>query len=252
MRRLLLILALTCAAWPGAVLSSEAALPEPLQLFVADQAAPKMFIQDHKPVGYMTELAVEALQRAGYEVEVQAYPWARTVSYAQAGFGVITSFSRTPERNELYLFSTPIYEDRVLMITRQGAGLQLNGLSDLAGLHAGVQQGASFGPDFETALPTINVQWDANASSRLQKLVAGRIDVAILSGGPPAVRHYATRAGIDLSLLEVQENHLVVDANHIAVARSREDAHDIIRRINVAIESMLSDGTSSMIIGRYE
>jgi polar amino acid transport system substrate-binding protein len=251
-RRHLLIAALSCAAWTAAALAAEAAPPAQLALYVAADAAPKMFLQDAKPTGYMTELAHEALRRAGYDVEVRSYPWARTVMYAQSGFGVITSLSHTPERDKLFVFSDPIYEDRVLMITRHGAGLQLSGLADLTGLRVGVQQGASFGPAFEAALQHFVVERDDSADKRLRKVAAGRIDVALLSGGPPALRYYATRAGVDLSLLDVQKSPLLVDSNHIAVARSRPDADEIIRRVNAAIAAMRKDGSGTRILGRYE
>jgi polar amino acid transport system substrate-binding protein len=251
-RRRQLIVALACAAWTAAGLAADASPPSQLALYVAADAAPKMFLHDGKPTGYMTELAHEALRRAGYDVEVRSYPWARTVMYVQSGFGVITSLSHTPERDKLFVFSDPLYEDRVLMITRRGAGLQLSGLADLTGLRVGVQQGASFGPAFEAALANFVVERDDSADKRLRKVAAGRIDVAILSGGPPAVRYYATRAGVDPGLLDVQKSPLLVDSNHIAVARSRPDADEIIRRVNTAIAAMRKDGNSARILGRYE
>jgi ABC-type amino acid transport substrate-binding protein len=251
-KRRLLLVTMACAGWASQAFPADASSSTRLVLLIADQAAPKMFIEDGKPIGYMTELAAEALRRAGYDVEIQAYLWARSVVYAQAGMGVITSLSHTPERDKLFLFSHPIYEDKVLMITRRGAGLRLNGLHDLAGRRVGFQQGASFGPEFEAALPTFEAERDVNASNRLRKLLAGRLDVAILSGGPPAVRYYAMRASIQPDDLEVQKSPLVVDTNHIAIARSRPDAQEVIQRVNGALAAMRSDGSSARIIGRYE
>ncbi len=225
---------------------------ERLTLFVADEAAPKMFLRDGKPVGYMTELAIEAMRRAGYSVDVQAVPWARAVAFAQNGKGVITSFSRTPEREKQFVFSDPVYEDAVLMITRKSDGLRLDGMVGLSGYRLGAQLGASFGPAFEAALPSLKVERDEGPETRLRKLLANRIDVALLSGGLPAVRFYAAKGGVDINNLTVQARPLVVDANYFAVVRSRPDAQEIIRRLNTSLATMRNDGTADRIQAGYE
>lgn len=245
---LLLASVLPVCAQAGAVRGEE----ERLTLFVADEAAPKMFLRDGKPAGYMTELAIEAMRRAGYTVDVQAVPWARAVASAQNGRGVITSFSRTPEREKQFVFSDLVYEDAVLMITRKSDGLRLDGMTGLSAYRLGAQLGASFGPAFEAILPSLNVERDEGADTRLRKLLANRIDVALLSGGLPAVRFYAAKGGVDINSLTVQARPLVVDANYFAVLRSRSDAQEIIRRLNTSLATMRSDGTAERIQAGYE
>ena len=93
---------------------------------------------------------------------------------------------------------------------------------------------------------------DSSGDSRLNKLIAERIDAAILSGGNTAVKYYSKIAGVDMSLLTVQTPPLVVDLNYIGIAKTRPDQAEVTSRLNAAIAALRADGSIAKIVAAWE
>ncbi|MDR7304781.1 transporter substrate-binding domain-containing protein [Rhodoferax saidenbachensis] len=224
-----------------------------LKLLVASQVAPKMFLDDDgKPTGYVTQVAAAIIRRAGYTPVVEAVPWARAYKLAQEGEGVLAGLSKTIERGKIFSFTDVVLEDRVQVITLKKADLKISQFSDLKGKRVGIQRGSSYGEQFEAALPLFHEDRDNSGDSRLNKLVAERIDAAVLSGGNTAVKYYSKLAGVDMSLLTVQTPPLVVDLNYIGIAKTRPDQAEVMSRLNAAIAAMRADGGIAKIVAAWE
>jgi len=224
-----------------------------LNLLVASQVPPKMFVtDDDKPTGYFTDLAVAIFVRAGFLPNVVAVPWARAMFLAQNGDGVIVSLSMTPERQEIYVYSDVVLEDRVLIVTMKKAHITAASLADLKGKRVGYNRGSSYGVKFDAELPLVDGQPDASSKLRLQKLAAGHIDAAIISGGMASVRYNAQLAGIAMPELTVQTTPLALDKNYLGIAKSRPDATQVIKKLNTAIASMKADGSIAKIMAAWE
>ena len=226
--------------------------PPHLRLFTSSQTPPKTYLAQGVPAGYLVEISAEALRLAGYVPEVEAIPWARAVEAAQAGDGVITAFSHTPERDRLFDYSDVVFDDRIVLVTRRGADFPFASLKDLAGHTIGIQRGSSYGPALEAVLDTFVPVRDSGHVERLRMLVAGRIDAAIVSGGVPAVLFNAGAAGIELHDLVIHSTPIAIDPNYMAVAKSRPDGAEILGRINAALEQMNRTGMIRKIIAAYE
>jgi polar amino acid transport system substrate-binding protein len=225
---------------------------QPLRLFTSSQTPPKSYLDHGKPVGYIVELSVEALRRAGYAVEVEALPWARAVAEAETGAGAITSFSRTAERERIFDYSDLVFMDRVVLVTRRSADFPFESLKDLADRTIGIQRAGSYGPELEAMLDTFRVVRDGGHCERLKMLAAGRIDGAIVSGGAAAVAFNAGSVGLDLRDLVVHDTPIAIDPNFIAVAKSRPDAPELLERVNRALADMAGDGTTRRIVATYQ
>jgi len=224
----------------------------PLRVLASEQTAPKTYMDHGRPAGYLVEITGEALRRAGYVAEIEALPWARAVAQAEAGDGLVTGFSRTPERDELFDYSDAVYDDRVVLVTRRGADFPFDSLADLNGRSIGIQRGSSYGAGLEAMLDQFHVVRDNGHCERIKMLGAGRIDAAIVSGGVAAVLLNAATAGIDPHDLVIHRVPVAIDPNYIAIAKSRPDGHEILRRINLALATMATDGTTARIIAAYE
>lgn len=235
------------------LVASAAEAEAPLLVLTSAQTAPKTFQDEHdRASGYLVEITAEALHRAGYVAQIEALPWARAVAQAEAGEGLVTGFSRTPERDQLFEYSDAVYDDRVVLVTRRAADFPFNSLADLAGHSVGIQRASSYGPALEAMLDQINIARDNGHCERIKMLGAGRIDAAIVSGGVPAVLYNAAVAGVDPHDLVIHAIPVAIDPNYIAIAKTRPDAHEILGRINVALADMARDGTTVRIIAGYE
>lgn len=250
--------ALSAAVILGATISltnatsaQETAKPD-LVLLVADASMPKMYVKDGTVLGFISEIAIEAVKRAGYNPIVRTSPWMRAYNAAKEAAGIIPSLSYTEERSKIFLFSKPMYEDRVLLVTLAERNLAFNGLKDLAGLTIGNMRGGLYGPEFEAAIPTFKMEEDNSADGRLRKLLAKRIDGAIMGGGLAAVRYNTELIGADMKALTIHPTPLTVDKNHFGVAKAIPNAADVVGRLDKALESMWADGSIRQIVARYE
>ena len=250
-RGLVLAVLVGCIAGAGAVRAASGDPPH-LRLFTSSQTPPKTYLDQGVPAGYLVEISAEALRRAGYVPEVEAIPWARAVEAAQAGEGVITAFSHTPDRDRSFDYSDVVFDDRVVLVTRRGADFPFLTLKDLAGHTIGIQRGSSYGPALEAALGMFVPVRDSGHIERLRMLVAGRIDGAIVSGGIPAVLFNAGAAGIELHDLIIHATPIAIDPNYMAIAKSRPDAAEILGRVNSALGEMNRTGMIEKIIAAYE
>ncbi|MBV8618661.1 MAG: amino acid ABC transporter substrate-binding protein [Curvibacter sp.] len=245
-RRALVLFGLTLAG-----LHAVAAEPE-LTMLVGSLNAPKMFLSEEgRPTGYFTELADALARRAGYSPRLVAVPWPRAVLMAEQGDGVVASLSRTPERERLFLFSDPILEEKILIVTLKRSNLTAASLADLQGRKVGLSRGSKYGARFVEELPLVETQEDDSTVARLKKLSLGRIDAAIVYGGMASVVYNAQLAGVDMADLTVQGTPLALDKNYFGIAKTRPDAAAVLRNLNAANAAMKADGGISAILHRW-
>lgn len=247
-RTVVLVVAIVMSVYSYCVMAQQT-----LTIYVADNIPPKMFVGgDRKVTGFLTELTEAIVQRAGYRPEIVAEPWVRAVKSAEEGKGVITGFSKNPEREKIFAFSDSFYEDKVLIVTLKKLGITANSLADLKGKKVGIQRGSSFGAAFEKDLPNVIEDRDNTTEQRIKKLAAERIDAAIITGGLASVAYNAKLAGVAMSDLTVQPTPLAVDQNYIGLANTRADRADVMKKLNAAIAAIKEDGTAKKIVAKWE
>ena len=63
--------------------------------------------------GFLAELAIETFKRAGYDAEINFYPWARAMLVARERVDhCLLGVSITEERKEWFCFLDPLFYDR--------------------------------------------------------------------------------------------------------------------------------------------
>ncbi|HXP97748.1 MAG TPA: transporter substrate-binding domain-containing protein, partial [Telmatospirillum sp.] len=154
---LLFIVPFTTTAFVGCTLAADGPAKTRLPLLVGESNAPKMFLKDGKPTGYILEIAVEAMHRAGYEPDVQSMPWARALKNAQAGAGIVPSLSFSEERAKTLLFSGPMCTESVVLVTRADHDFPFNSVKDLSAHVLGNSIGSHYGPEYDAALPSFKI-----------------------------------------------------------------------------------------------
>lgn len=224
------------------MLLTVAARAQSLVMYSSAHTAPKQFADGGRPSGYAVNLGVAILRRAGFEPETRALPWARAIKEVEAGRGVLAPvFSRTPEREQLFLFSLPVLEDAVVLVQDAARPFPFATPRDLIGKRVGTTRAARFGAELNAVLPQLRINEDGEPPQRLAMLLAGRLDAAVIAGGEQAVRYNAQRAGIALSRLRIVGNPLLLDSNYFAIARAHPEAEAIMARINAAISRMKAE-----------
>lgn len=231
--------------------SVAAALAEDqITLLGSNDLAPKSWLDDGVPRGYAVDTAAEVLRRCGYQVSVKLEPWPRAVEDADRGVGVITHFSKTPDREAKFDFSEPLVYDRIVAVVRRGREFPFHTLEDLAGKRVGVLRSVRYGGDWQEVSKHLNIEEDTDAAARIGKLLRGHLDAAIISSGVVGLRIAVTKAGLDMSEFSVLPQPIMEDPNYLAIVKGPGSSEKI-ARINVAIRSIWQDGTVKRVMVKY-
>ncbi|GAA5314845.1 MAG: transporter substrate-binding domain-containing protein [Candidatus Pelagadaptatus aseana] len=219
---------------------------EVLTVFTADNGAPKHYLDsDGQVKGYAVDIAREAIERVGLTPRLVARPWKRAQQEAMLGKGVITGFSRTPSREAYYLFTEPLFSDRVLLIYNSRNPITFNAYNDLAGLRIGISRGSNYSGEFNQMRPLLIMDEDSSHIQRLRKLLAGRLDGAIFSGDMFTILFNADMAGLNVDNLIPAAKPISIDPNHLGIPNNLRgfDPEHLKRQLDQAIQAMHQDGT---------
>jgi ABC-type amino acid transport substrate-binding protein len=138
-----------------------------------------------QPAGILPEVLEAFAKASGTPIKLKLYPWKRAYVSAEKGLGGVIGVSKTSERMKVFDFSEPIYDDNISVVVLKGQVFAFDTLSDLQGRKIGVQSGASYGTDVDAAIAAgeLTVEADQSHTSRLKKLLHGRIDAAFIGNG---------------------------------------------------------------------
>jgi polar amino acid transport system substrate-binding protein len=233
-----------------ALLSAVPARAELITLYGNSEQPPKAWLDNGTPRGFGIETATEVLKRAGFEVNVSLLPYARALEQVKQG-GIMTGVFRSAEGDRYFYYSDPLVYEEVVMVVLKGKDFPFASAADLKGKKIGMQVTFFYGDEFTAALPQLVTETDGSPSTRLKKLAAGRIDVALLNPGRAAVLRSAAEGGVSAAELTVLPKPLATLANHLVVGRDIPGALDLLARVNKAIAAATNDDTLPKIMDKY-
>jgi len=175
--------ALVLLCW--AVLAAPAAA-ETLVVFGDDAYAPVIYSKQGQPDGALVRLLRRAESLTGDRYELRLVPWKRAYELARRGEGGLIGVSYTQERSVIFDYSKSVYDDDIRIVTLKGSQFAFSDLSDLKGKQLGGVRGASYGETVDQAIAAglVHVDRDIGQVSRLRKVLAGRLDAALVGNGP--------------------------------------------------------------------
>jgi len=178
-RRLALVL-LCWAMWVAP------AAAETLIVFGDDAYAPVIHMKQGQPDGALVRLLKRAESLTGDHYDLRLVPWKRAYELARRGEGGLIGVSYTQERAAIFDYSKSMYDDDIRIVTLKGREFAFAELSDLKGKLLGGVRGASYGEAVDKAIAAglIQVDRDIGQVSRLRKVLAGRLDAALVGNGP--------------------------------------------------------------------
>lgn len=171
----------------AAVLSAAAQAATPVTLYAGDTIAPYSYTEAGEVKGLYVEIVRAVTQRMpDYQVNIEAVPWRRGLSYVESGqgFAIFPPYHRSAMRANLWPYSLPMLAEEVVVFCRPevvAKGLH-NWPEDFSGLIIGRNAGfASGGVALEQAIEQklIQIEEAPNAELNLLKLAGGRLDCFI-------------------------------------------------------------------------
>lgn len=158
-----------------------------LKIFGDEDYAPVIHLKDGKPVGFMVEILRKAEALTGDKYVVELLPWKRAYELSRSGEGGLLGVSLTTERAEIFDFSMPVFDDDIHVVTLKSRIFNVTQLGDLQGKTLGGVTGASYGDEVDRAIASglFTVERDIGVTSRMRKLMRGRLDGALVGNGRP-------------------------------------------------------------------
>lgn len=196
-------------------------------LIVGNEAkVPKIYKENGQAKGILIEI-VRAVDREleGHAFTYQLFPWARAYNMAEQGKAGIIGLSMTAQRLEIFDYSDVLYFDEVIVVVKRGKEFPFAGVGDLRGKVVGIGRRGTFGGEFDQAAKAglFKVEEDDGDVPRLKKLLAGRIDCALISPGPYALNQVVSG---DRDLLVARDAFVALpqplarDPNYLGFAKS--------------------------------
>lgn len=224
------------------------ATAENIIIFGNANKPPKNFLDSNgKPTGILIEIMKKVeLELGDVRFIFKLYPWKRAYSEAKNGKGGIISFSKTKPRLKIFDYSEPMYYDDIMVVTKNDTSINYENINDLSGKIVGFGDGYSFGDEFEKAIDNevFKASTDNGPTQRLQKLLRGRIDAALIGPGKFAI-HIAINGNDELRLFQnsfkIHPVPFKRDPNFLGFAKSMNKT-DFLKRFNEVLEVMWSSG----------
>ena len=229
---------------------------ESLVIFGAQDYPGICYLKDGRPQGIFPEILAGVAKYSGDDYNLRLLPWARAQVMAQTGNGGIAHFSQTKERLALFDFSDPVYVDDVLLVTLKGKVFPYVQPSDLKGRRLGVMTSASYGQQVDSMIRAgeIPVDLDYGIASRLRKLLAGRVDVAVVEGSEGYIDEILA-ANSDLKMnaakFVILPVPLVHDRLYLAFAKSM-NRKDALERFNAGLAKFKKTPGYKAIVAKSE
>jgi ABC-type amino acid transport substrate-binding protein len=226
---------------------------ETVRIFGSDQTPPKYYLDYGKARGYAFDIAVEALNRAGYSGLPEAMPWARALQSSLEGQGIIVGFSRTAQREVDYLYTNqPMFIDPVILVYRRGDPDFAATPPSLPKQRVAVSRGARYCPDYNRDIAQASLVMETpDGSQRLLLLARQRVDIAVFSGGVATVETAAVRAGFDMQEFTIAPQPICLDPNYIGIGRHYPMAEALRDKLDIALAAMAREGLIEKIKAPY-
>jgi polar amino acid transport system substrate-binding protein len=212
------------------------------KLFLTTEVYPPYNLQasDGSVAGvYIDQLKI-VLEETGTDYEVAVMPWARAIALATTqAMHCVFATARTPEREKLFKWVSPIHSDRNILVARHNADIDVSSLEGAKKYRVGTQRG-----DYtETLLETLgfpHVDVGADFQITLHKLKAGRIDLMPMSES--TFKSLPANTFKEVTTLSRQQ---------LGLACNKSVPDEIIAKLQARLDRLIADGTQQRIFDRY-
>ena len=214
---------------------------------------PLEYQHDGQVVGVAVDIVRNVVGRLGYSLEVEMYPWARSLELVRLGQRdcIFTAY-RTPEREAFLEYSKQVLIPQpVYLFVRKESGLSFDGdLSALLGRRIGVVNRISYGNRFDRYRSRLKLDETETLEQNFQKLVLGRVD-AVPSNLYTAVYVLGGTSRGLADQIEQLPVPVEVVPSYLAFTR-RKDFQPLRDRFDAELRKLVQSGEYRRIIESYQ
>ncbi|MGN4966050.1 substrate-binding periplasmic protein [Aeromonas dhakensis] len=223
---------------------------ETLQV-VTEDYAPYNYLEEAEVKGLGTEVVEAMLEEAGFEYNLDIYPWARAISLARSRPNVlIYSISRFPEREAQFQWIGAIAQINfhVFALAKRDDIKPFSQLSQARAWSIGTVRNDAL-EQYLISRNFSNLQRNNNHEANLLKLLMGRIDLWPVS--QETAYYYARQAGYGPSTLKIVHDIEDFTGGDLYVAASLKTPPEVVKRLQEALATIKQNGIYDGIVKRY-
>ena len=215
-------------------------------LIAIDNANPPfMYEQDGQAKGLYPLVLEAVFARAGQPVAIQAMPWKRALRRSENAEVGVGGIYKTSRRLELYDYSQPIFEEKLIVYVHQDKAFRFTQVSDLHGKRIGVIRGWSYTEELDEAIRDgrIKVTESSSDKANFKMLASGRLDavIAIELAGQRIIQQLQMHQVLAL------EPPLSINPTYLVFAKqARQQA--LLQRFDQILLEMRADGSLDRLV----
>lgn len=199
--------------------------------------------------GWSIDITKELFQRLGIETDIKVYPYERCIRQMKNGErDMLLMAKKTDERQKFLLYTDTSVSDPQLVYYATGrtSAFEWSDWPDLKDQIIGGVRGFNYG-EFHNAAKThnIKVELTENDLQNIKKLLAGRIDLVMLSRS--TARHFLSKHPEFRGKLQAAKKPVANAEFYLALSK-KGSATDLLPDINRVLLEMKSDRTLNKII----
>lgn len=195
--------------------------------------------------GTAEQIVCEALNRAGWDCDIQHGDWEETLQRASNGqLDGIAALWQTPEREATLRYSRPYLTNRLVPVIADRLDMDIKTVDDLYGLRVVTEIEVAYGDEIMAVLERLNVQKVRGVENALIAVQDNKADVALVD--ELSARDFLSQTGEDT--LNIGQRALAFRELYFAVSKKHPRNAEIVASFNVAYQSMLKDGTVNRIL----
>ena len=200
--------------------------------------------------GFLTEICTTALERAGYQCEVDFIPWKRAVKMTKKGkYHCLIGASYTEERTGYFLYPDYSWETSVHFFAKKGHKLKYRKIEDLCFKTMGILMGSFYVDKFKK-YKCLNIETVPTVQQNMRKLAAGRVDIFIDTDD--SVQHYVANELKSLAgKIEPLLPPLETDKIYLVISKQVLDNQAVQRNFDAGIRQIKYDGTYDEILKKH-
>lgn len=202
--------------------------------------------------GFLADVSIEVLTRAGYDVDVTFFPWARAKLLTQNGtYQGLLGANITDERKKWYDFPDSLYNDQVALVCLKDKRVSssfIQNAQEIAPCSIAIINGSVL-VDVFNQVPGIKVEPITSFDQSIQMTLFSRVDYCIES--VPFISDYLKNkmpeAKSKVKVIKFRESSGV----YLALSKLTPDSQKVVTDFNAALKTVRADGTYEKILDAY-
>ncbi|WP_171013674.1 transporter substrate-binding domain-containing protein [Chitinivorax sp. B] len=235
--------------------SAHRATAEPIDVTIATGDYPPYVHNTSPPTGLLIELVTAVFRDSVYRPKWIITSWPRVEASVQNGqaFGGMP-YRRTPEREQIYNYSSPLYRGGASIFSLRGRLPAFNpkAPSDLIPYRVATPRGYWFEPEFRRAGVEMYYSNDeVHSFQLLQRKLADIVVLDTLHGIHLINKHFSDHPQQFSWSPGLPEDNQNVD-NYMIISRRYPNASAILKQLNDGLQKLRDNGEYTRILQRYQ